>query len=189
MSNLRGGGTSAPAKRRRFTVKRIVFSVLAVLLVLILVGFGWLYFTVQKTLPTINGTVQLKGLSAPVTVTRDNYGVPHIVAANITDLYAAEGYVHAQDRLAQMFFFRAAGEGRQAELAGEGASDADRFIRTIGFRRAAEAELAQMAPEVRAGLEAYARGVNELYIRTRTPCPWSLCWRASRWRTGNLWIP
>ncbi|HKP54458.1 MAG TPA: penicillin acylase family protein [Chloroflexia bacterium] len=150
-----------PPPRRRFTRKRILLGILA-LVVLLLGGVAlWIYITIQKTLPTLNGTAQLKGLSAPVTVTRDVYGVPHIVAANVSDLYAAQGYVHAQDRLAQMFFFRAAGQGRQGELAGEGAVEADRFIRTVGFRRAAEAELAQMAPEVRTWLEAYTRGVNE----------------------------
>jgi penicillin amidase len=152
---------AAPVRRRRFTRRRIIFGILGAIVVLALGVFLWAYITVQRTLPTINGTAQLKGLSASVSVTRDQYGVPHIMAANITDLYAAQGYVHAQDRLTQMFFFRAAGQGRQAELAGEGAVDADRFIRTVGFRRAAEKELAQMSPEVRAGLEAYARGVNE----------------------------
>lgn len=152
-------------KRRRFSRRRILLGILAAVLVLALGGVGWFYFTVQRGLPTLSGNVQFKGLSAPVTITRDEYGVPHITAANIADLYAAQGYVHAQDRLTQMFFFRAYGQGRQAELAGEDAVDLDRFLRIAGFKRAAEAELAQMAPEVRAGLEAYARGVNE-FIRT-----------------------
>ncbi len=152
---------ATPPRRRLFTRKRILLGVLALVVLLIGGVFLWFYITVQKALPTINGTAQLKGLSAPVTVTRDLYGVPHIVAASSSDLYAAQGYVHAQDRLAQMFFFRAAGAGRQGELAGLAAVEADIFVRTIGFRRAAEAELAQMAPEVRTWVEAYTRGVNE----------------------------
>ncbi len=165
-TQIQPGALTVPVKRRRFSRKRIFLGILAVLLVVILIGTGWVYFTIQRTLPTLSGTIQIKGLSAPVTVTRDTYGVPYVVAANVTDLYTAQGYVHAQDRLTQMFLFRAYGEGRVAELGGsDDAISTDRFLRTIGFRRAAEAELAQMAPEVRAGLEAYARGVNE-FIHT-----------------------
>lgn len=155
------------APRRRITLKRALLGVGAVALLLILIGVGYAYYTVQKTLPTTSGTLKLPGLSAPATVTRDIYGVPHIVAANINDLYEAEGYVHAQDRLFQMFFFRAVGEGRLAEYFGPSQVDTDRFLRTVGFRRAAEAEWAQTAPQVRSALEAYSRGVNE-FIRTHS---------------------
>jgi penicillin amidase len=132
--------------------------------VLLLVAVGvlvWLYWSVQKTLPTLSGNVTMPGLSAAVTVTRDNYGVPHIVAENVEDLYAAQGYVHAQDRLFQMSYFRSLGAGTLAkDLGGREATNADIFLRTVGMRRAAEAELPQLDPEVRRGLEAYARGVN-----------------------------
>lgn len=151
---------SASARRRRPLLKRALIGILALALLLIAGGFIYVYWSIQKTLPTISGTVQLPGLSAPVTVTRDVYGVPHITAANIEDLYMAQGYVHAQDRLFQMFLFRAAGEGRLAEYFGPSLLQQDIFVRTVGFRRSAEAELAQLDPEVRAGLEAYARGVN-----------------------------
>jgi penicillin amidase len=147
-------------RRRRFTLRRVLVGIAAVALLLILAGFAYVYWTVHKTLPTISGTVQLPGLSAQVTVTRDIYGVPHITAASIEDLYMAQGYVHAQDRLFQMFLFRAAGQGRLAEYFGPSLLEQDIFVRTVGFRRAAEAEFAQLDPQVRARLEAYARGVN-----------------------------
>ncbi|HUP28061.1 MAG TPA: penicillin acylase family protein [Chloroflexia bacterium] len=155
------------APRRRFSLKRALIGIGLFALVLVLAGFGFAYWTVQKGLPTIDGTVKMSGLSAPATITRDAYGVPHIVAANVEDLYAAQGYVHAQDRLFQMFLLRAAGEGRLSEAFGSGFLETDRFLRTVGFHRAAEAELAQMDPQVRKGLEAYARGVNE-FLHTHT---------------------
>ncbi|MEO8285649.1 MAG: penicillin acylase family protein [Chloroflexota bacterium] len=156
------GSSPAPARPRKlFTRKRVIIGGL-VALVLLIGGLGfYTWFTINKSLPTLNGTVKMAGLTANVTVTRDSFGVPHIEAANVHDLYMAQGYVHAQDRLYQMFFFRTAGEGRLSELLDPGFVDSDKYLRTVGFRRAAEAELAGMSPEVKAGLEAYAAGVNE----------------------------
>ncbi|MEO6457313.1 MAG: penicillin acylase family protein, partial [Chloroflexia bacterium] len=151
--------------RKRPILKYSLIGIGVTALLLIGGGLAFGYWTVQKALPTINGTVKMAGLAAPVTITRDTYGVPHIAASNIEDLYAAQGYVHAQDRLFQMYLLRAAGYGRLSEAFGDGFVDTDRFLRTVGFGRAAEAELAQMDPKVRAGLEAYARGVNE-FIHT-----------------------
>jgi penicillin amidase len=130
-------------------------------LLLVLSGFGLAYWTVQRGLPTTSGTIKFAGLSAPVTVTRDIYGVPHISAANVEDLYAAQGYVHAQDRLFQMLQLKTAGQGRLSELFGRSFVDTDRFVRTVGFRRSAVAEWEATSPEVRKGVEAYTRGVNE----------------------------
>jgi len=100
-------------------------------------------------------------MSAPATITRDNYGVPHIEAANVTDLYTAEGYVHAQDRLFQMFYFRQLGAGKLAEAFGPAAEKADMFLRTLGLRRAAEADAAALPPDVLKALQAYSNGINE----------------------------
>jgi penicillin amidase len=145
--------------------RKILLGILAAFLVLIGAAALWVYITIQRTLPTLSGTVRFAGLSAPVTVTRDLYGVPHITGANSKDVIAVQGYVHAQDRFFQMFQLRTAGQGRLAELFSPGFVDADRFLRTVGFRRSAEAELAQMDPKVREWLEDYARGVNE-FLRT-----------------------
>jgi penicillin amidase len=160
-------GAPAPATplpatqvRRRFTLKRVLVGVGVFLLLAIAVGAAWAYVTVQRSLAQTTGSARLEGLSANATVTRDTYGVTHIEAANIHDLYAAEGYVHAQDRLFQMFYFRALGEGRFAEAFGQSAVSADIFLRTIGLRRAAEEDLKVLSPDVRQALEAYSSGVN-----------------------------
>lgn len=161
------------ARKRRFNVRRalIIVAIVAVLLLVGVVGFS--YWQVQRALPTINGTVTFRGLSAPVTVTRDAFGVPHIVAANEKDLYAAQGYVHAQDRLFQMFLFRAVAQGRVAELlsGSPAAADADKFFRTVGFHRAAVEELKVLPANVRAVLDAYSSGVNEFLHTHRDALP------------------
>ncbi len=154
----------APAitpRRRRFFTRRNTIIGIVVVLALIVGGIAlYTWYTINKPLPTLNGTVAMQGLTANVTVTRDNQGVPHIVAANVHDLYMAEGYVHAQDRLYQMFFFRTAGEGRLAELFNPDLVDTDRYLRTVGFRRAAQTEWQGLSSDVRSELQAYADGVN-----------------------------
>lgn len=161
----------APARRKRFTPRRVLLGIAAVALLLFLGGVAYAYWTVQRALPSLSGTVSVPGLSAPVTVTRDAQGVPHIVAANVEDLFAAQGYVHAQDRLFQMFYFKRLGAGRLAEAFGPAAAKPDIFLRTVGMRRAAESELALLSPEVRKGLEAYARGVNAFVNARRDNLP------------------
>lgn len=155
------GASGAAPQRRFFTRRNIIIGALGAVALLIVILGTLAWITINKPLPTLNGTVKLTGLSANVTVTRDTYGVPHIEAANVHDLYMAQGYVHAQDRLYQMFFFRTAGEGRLSELFDPTLISSDRYLRTVGFRRAAEAEVAGMSPDVKAALEAYSAGVNE----------------------------
>jgi len=92
--------------------------------------------------------------------------VPHIQAGNALDAWYALGYVHAQDRLWQMQMNKRIVAGRLAEILGPSALDTDRFLRTMGVRRNAEAVLAQTPPETRAVLQAYADGVNA-YIDNR----------------------
>ncbi|MEM3206620.1 MAG: penicillin acylase family protein [Halobacteria archaeon] len=107
-----------------------------------------------------SGTFTLPGLSAPVTVARDAYGIPHIFASKDEDAISALGYVHAQDRLFQMEMQRRAASGRLSEVAGNATVELDKFMRTIGVRRAAEASWADASAEERRLLEAYVRGVN-----------------------------
>lgn len=154
------GSAAAPARPQRKRLKQILIGIGIVALLLIVVGVVYAWWTVQRSLPTTSGSVKLEGMSAPATVTRDSYGVPHIVAANVEDLYEAQGYVHAQDRLFQMFYFRRLGAGRLAEAFGPAAQNADVFLRTLGMRRAAEADFQTISPDVKKALEAYSRGVN-----------------------------
>jgi penicillin amidase len=95
-----------------------------------------------------------------VHVIRDRWGVPHIYANNSADLFAAQGYVHAQDRLWQMEFQRRVALGQLAELFGAVALDSDRFVRVLGLGRVAQREAELLGLEARLGVESYVRGVN-----------------------------
>ncbi|HMQ34780.1 MAG TPA: penicillin acylase family protein, partial [Chloroflexaceae bacterium] len=114
----------------------------------------------RRPLPRASGRLPLPGLAAQVAVRRDRWGVPHIYAAGEADLFAALGYVHAQDRLWQMELNRRTGHGRLAEIFGPVALSSDQFIRTLGFSRLARQEAELLDDETRATLAAYVRGVN-----------------------------
>jgi penicillin amidase len=115
---------------------------------------------VLSTFPRRSGTVQVAGLRGRVTIATDAHGVPAIRAASIADAMFGIGWAHARDRLWQMEFERRVASGRIAEVLGERAVPTDSFLRTVGFRRAAEAAWRASPPEVRSLLEAYAAGVN-----------------------------
>ncbi|MBN9388998.1 MAG: penicillin acylase family protein [Chloroflexi bacterium] len=119
--------------------------------------FFWL---VLRPLPQTSGSVTIPGLANQVEVRRDEWGVAHIKASNTSDLYLAQGYVTAQDRLWQMDFYRRIGAGRLSEVLGSGAIDQDRFLRTLGLRQAALTEVNSLSPDDATILDSYARGVN-----------------------------
>jgi len=158
---------------------------LLVVLAALAVGGLWWRF-LRRPRPQISGRLVLAGLQAPVEVIRDRWGIPHITAQSEHDLLFAQGYVHAQDRLWQMEQNRRLLRGTLAEVVGEVALPADRFSRAIGFRRAAEAELAALPPEAVALLQAYADGVNafieghqgalplEFTLLRLRPAPWTV---------------
>jgi penicillin amidase len=102
----------------------------------------------------------LSGLRAPARVTRDERGVPHIEAANDEDLYFAQGYATAQDRLWQMDLLRRTARGELSEIFGRAALEADKLHRTYGFAQLSESLVGKATPRSLAVLEAYARGVN-----------------------------
>jgi penicillin amidase len=136
----------------------------AVLLILAgAAGYGW--FVAHSALPQLDGRLQISGLSAPVTVTRDGHGVPTIEAASLEDLFFAQGYVTAQDRLWQMDMMRRYGSGELSEILGDGTLKVDREQRILGLRAAAKKSLEMTTPRDRNYYEAYARGVNA-YIGT-----------------------
>lgn len=142
-------GLKAAGKALLIAIPSLVF--LAVLLA------AWL---VRRSWPQESGTVEVRGLSAPVEVVRDGWGVPHLYARDERDLFFAQGFVHAQDRLWQMCFNREVGSGRLAALFGAAALPTDRYLRTLGLRRMAERDLALVSAQTRGFLEAYAAGVN-----------------------------
>ncbi|HEV2764898.1 MAG TPA: penicillin acylase family protein, partial [Pyrinomonadaceae bacterium] len=104
--------------------------------------------------------VQFEGLRGRVTIRRDERGVPYVEASNDEDLYFAQGYVVASDRLVQMDFMRRTARGELSEIFGSATLEEDRRRRTYGLARTAEANVAHLPADVRAALEAYARGVN-----------------------------
>jgi len=126
-----------------------------------------------SVLATTSGTVRIKNLRKEVTVIRDKWGIPHVYADNDEDLFFAQGYVHAQDRLWQMEVFRRLVSGRLSEILGEATLDLDIYKRTVGLRRAAEIEaehfLETADEQTKTIAKAYVQGVNE-YIETHRKC-------------------
>ena len=148
-------------KRFRQWLVRIIIGLLIIIMILAAAG-TWF---VRRPWAETDGTIAAAGLIAPVKVIRDKWGVPHIYAENEHDLFFAQGYVHAQDRLWQMETTRRFGSGKLSEVFGKAAVDSDRFMRTLGLRRNAEKIWAGYDPQSREILEAYAQGVNT-YVDT-----------------------
>ncbi len=132
----------------------------AVLLAASLIG-GILWLT----LPPRHQTLHIPGLGASVDIRIDQDGVPRIRAANTLDADVALGYLHARDRMFQMDLMRRNAAGRLSEIAGPATLSLDKTMRTLGLRRAAEADYALLAPETQSALQAYARGVNAWIAR------------------------
>ena len=180
----------------------LVRSTGALLLVSVL-AIAALYAYLWRSLPQVEGQVALRSLKAPVDIVRDAYGIPHIFAFDSADAAFALGYAHAQDRLWQMEFNRRVGSGRLAEILGPAALDTDRFLRTLGVRRSAEANLSKLDPDSRALLDSYALGVNaflakdpvlppEFLLTGARPEPWSpvdsVVWvKMMAWDLGGNW--
>lgn len=142
---------------------RIIFLIVFVGLLAVGAAFLWL----RTSLPQTNGTVTLKGLSDEVEVLRDKHGIPHIYAKTDADAFFALGVVHAQDRLWQMEVNRRTAAGRLSEVFGSALLDTDKFLRTMGFAKAAESGARSLNERTLAELEAYAQGVNA-YMATRS---------------------
>jgi penicillin G amidase len=145
---------------RRSLIVRILFWLALVIVVLVagFVAYAWL--AARAALPQLDGNIQVKGLSTTVTVTRDQQGVPTIQAANMEDLFFAQGYVTAQDRLWQMDMMRRFGAGELSEILGKQTLKLDREQRILGLRAAAKTSLAMASARDRAYFDAYTRGVN-----------------------------
>jgi penicillin amidase len=173
---------------------------LAVALPILLLGLA--AGAVWLTLPDEDAALRLAGLSAPVEIGFDARGIPRIRATNERDAVMAMGVLHARDRLFQMEMTRRGAAGTLSEIAGPSTLRLDRFVRTLGLRQRAEADLAALPADTRDLLDAYAAGVNA-WIRTRgrfvapeflalgIPEPWkpsdSLLWGKvmGLWLSGN----
>ena len=141
-------------------MRRVVKFVLTVVVVPILIGAVVAYVLLRRSLPVVDGEVQVAGLTAPIEIIRDAGAVPHIFAANKNDALFGLGYVHAQDRLWQMEFQRRVGHGRLSEIFGDVTVPQDRFLRTVGFGRAARAAWEAMPDWAKQQLNAYVAGIN-----------------------------
>ena len=161
----RNGSESMPKSLRIFlgvlVILAVIFGAVAV--------FGTRL--VKKSLPQTGGEKSLAALSQPVTVQRDEYGVPHIFAQNENDLWRAAGYVAAQDRLWQMDVTRRAVRGTLSEIFGDATLPQDKFLRTWGFYRLAQRLAANLSPESHRMLEAYAGGVNAFIEENKSRLP------------------
>ena len=178
--------------RRRRSLGSWLRRIAAVLAVLAVAVVGGAYLLLESARPQTEGTIELAGLEAPVSILRDRYGIPRIAARSEQDAYFALGYVHAQDRFFQMEFMRRLGAGRLSEVVGPPTLSIDRWMRVLGLYRLAESSLKRLSPAVVDSLEAYADGVNayldshfglvsvELALTLTTPERWrpadSLVW-------------
>jgi penicillin amidase len=185
-------------RRPRRWLRRVLLGVCAALLLLVVGVAGLLWWS----LPPAQATPRIPGLSAPVEVALDRHGIPRIAAATEQDAAAALGWLHARDRMFPMELMRRGASGRLAEIVGPAVLRNDRFVRTLGLARRAEADLAALPAETRAVLDAYAAGVNAWiaergrfaapeFIPFGAPEPWrpehSLLWGKvmGLWLSGN----
>ncbi len=158
-----------PAKSK--FIFRTVVAFLALLLIAFLAFDFWFYRAVKASLPQRDGTLHLSGLAAPVIITYDSLGVPHISASNLGDLFFVQGYVTAQDRLWQMDMTRRFASGDLAVILGAQYVKYDREQRILGLRQVAEQVASGMDVQQRAYFEAYAAGVNAYIEQHRKTLP------------------
>ncbi|HZU41848.1 MAG TPA: penicillin acylase family protein [Terriglobales bacterium] len=176
---------SVSSPHKGSTSLRVAAVVILLLAVVAVAAAGWFYHLAQAALPQLDGKIFAAGLSASVTVTRDAHGVPTIEAASLEDLFFAQGYVTAQDRLWEMDATRRYASGDMAEIFGPSWVAHDKEQRTLLLRATAESEIAKLAPDELSRLEAYAKGVNafiathrdrlpvEFRILGYSPAPWT----------------
>jgi penicillin amidase len=136
-------------------------GIIAIVVAAALVGALTLVAVVtSRGLPRTSGTLHIPSLHAPATVSRDENGIIQITAEDSHDLFLAQGYAHAQERMWQMEVWRHISSGRLSELFGAVSLASDKFIRTLGWRQAAERDLDAMPQDARDALRWYADGVN-----------------------------
>lgn len=114
----------------------------------------------KNVLAKIDGEFTLAGLKEAVEIRRDQWGIAHIHAKNADDLFFAQGFVAAQDRLFQIDIWRRQGAGEMAEILGPDAFEADRFARLIKYRGDMEAEWTAYSPDTKAIAVAFTKGIN-----------------------------
>lgn len=155
-----------------------IIKILIVLLALILGVIIFVYFKANASAPEYDGDLEIKNISAEVSVSFDEYGIPHIQAKNKKDLYTAFGFIHAQDRLFQMELLRRAGGGRLAEIIGEPMIKVDKIFHTIGLpdyaRESANNFEKLKGQAIYDDAMAYLDGINQFIALNKFPPEYSL---------------
>jgi penicillin amidase len=143
----------------------------SVLLGLIIVIFLGVYGYLRSTLPDYEGEMTIPGITNPVEIIRDSFGMPHIYADSDEDAFFALGYCMAQDRLFQMDMVRRAARGKLSEILGQDLVRVDRFFRTITAGRSIESIAAAYDNETLEASKAYTKGVNYFIQHHKGPLP------------------
>src|SRR5580704_13636218 len=177
--------TSVSTSSKPFGIGRTFAFLVIAVLVVVLGALVWAYSIARSALPQLDGSLKVSGLSAKVSVIRDEHGVPTIEATNLDDLFFAQGFVTAQDRLWQMDIMRRFAAGEISEILGDEFLPHDREQRILGIRVAARKALEVASAQNLDHFEAYARGVNayidthrkrlpiEFRILRYSPRPWA----------------
>lgn len=171
----------------RRALKWIGWSLAGIVGVAVLGGVGG-YLWLRTSLPQQDGTIHVGGLTAPVTVERDDRGVVTIRAQTRTDGYFALGFAHAQDRLFQMDLMRRVAAGRLAEVVGAEAVPTDKLMRTLGLYTMAEQQAEAAGPDLKSALDAYAAGVNAFLAQRSGALPIEfllLRYKPEKWRPAD----
>ncbi len=183
----------APApRRRRRTPKYLLATAVVFAIILVIAGAAgylyarhWVRSTTEAALPQLDGSLQVAGLKAPVTVQRDAEGVPHIHAQSLDDLVFAQAFITASDRLFQMDLIRRHAAGELSEIVGSAALPSDKLQRVLQIRASADRAVANLPADQLHILQVYADGVNasiaqqskhlpiEFHILGYTPEPWT----------------
>ena len=168
------------------TVLRWVLAVLGLVLVLAAGFGGYAYYRYYDARTLAAGATTVRGISAPVKIVRDRYGVPHIFGAKDEDVYFGLGYAQAQDRFFQMDLTRRAMQGRLAEIIGKAGVPLDAQARTRNWNGIAAAQLAGSSPYVRGALAAYTAGVNARLSEGKPPGEYALLFaKPEPWRVED----
>src|SRR6202167_23351 len=165
---------------------RILYYAICAVLVVLIAALWWLFWIARSPLPQLDGNIMVPGISSKVRIVRDGHGVPTIEAATLEDLFFAQGYVTAQERLWQMDMMRRAAGGELSEVIGEDTIEMDREERILGLRLAAQAAEKNITARDRVYFDAYTRGVNafidshrnrlslEFRLLKYAPRPWTV---------------
>jgi penicillin amidase len=192
-----GAGTPGPGGRKSFSSLVRVMGAVFLLFLAACAPWAYLSYRIDPGLPAYQGKIVVVGLKEPVEVSFDEFAVPRVQARSEEDLYFAVGYLHARERLFQMEFLRRLALGRLAEVFGNRKAkenlviadtiSLDRWLRTIGFARAARRSMVAMDEESRRAVEAYVAGINAFVQEDQLPLEFRMLrFRPDPWEVWHV---